>query len=413
VEHACANGGTINHALRMTLAGTANSYIWPATTAAGSYTVPSGARARLQASYNMSGFSSCAQVVLTAMKDYGLFVADNGAGWQVQLEADAWPANLISVFNEIQNASIGPSNFEYVDESSLEISSKSGEANVNRETICYTASTGKTCTDVILEGVGVNLPQNIAYIMAGTPSQQFTAFVHDGQSNTVTWSMSPSIGSLTTGGLYTPPSLVSSPTSTTITATNTVNSSAAASMTLWVFPASGFYGMSATTTGFTGHLRNLWTAGAAYGTSNVPALLGCCQFDGSFPTNITDYQLYQNHLYSSINNLDIDTNFFVPAGTYKITYYLGPTYPAGQKAFTFISQGKTLASDIDPTAAAGGEHLPYTYTTTQTVGSDNQLSFYIWGTGGARVAGADISAISVVSVGSALAPPTNLTATVQ
>jgi hypothetical protein len=77
--------GAIDHALRFTVAHTQRGYIHPATHFASSSGDPSlppmGLRLRLKASYDLSGFSGPALVILTALKRYGMIVADNGSNW--------------------------------------------------------------------------------------------------------------------------------------------------------------------------------------------------------------------------------------------------------------------------------------------------------------------------------------------
>src|SRR6202050_4652771 len=77
--------GVITHALRMTAQSTHTAYIWPARHEAGSSSNPDlppmGARFRLKASYDISGYSAQAQVVLRGMQHYGLILADNGSHW--------------------------------------------------------------------------------------------------------------------------------------------------------------------------------------------------------------------------------------------------------------------------------------------------------------------------------------------
>jgi len=79
--------GAIEHALRVTVPRTQRGYIHPATHFASSSTDPSlppmGLRLRLKASYSLAGFSGQALVILTALKRYGLIVADNGSPWYV------------------------------------------------------------------------------------------------------------------------------------------------------------------------------------------------------------------------------------------------------------------------------------------------------------------------------------------
>src|SRR5437879_4016497 len=68
--------GAINHAIRFTVQQSDRSHLWPARHDAGSASDPSlppmGARFRLNASYDISAFNAQTQVVLTAMKRYGL-----------------------------------------------------------------------------------------------------------------------------------------------------------------------------------------------------------------------------------------------------------------------------------------------------------------------------------------------------
>ena len=77
--------GAINHALRFTAPRTRKAYIWPARHYASSLTgaqyPPMGQRFRLRAGFDISGFSATNRVILTALKTYGMFLADNGSSW--------------------------------------------------------------------------------------------------------------------------------------------------------------------------------------------------------------------------------------------------------------------------------------------------------------------------------------------
>ena len=79
--------GAIDHALRVTVPSTQRGYIHPATHFASSSSDPSlppmGLRLRLKGDYPLSGFSGQALVVMTALKRFGLIVADNGSPWYV------------------------------------------------------------------------------------------------------------------------------------------------------------------------------------------------------------------------------------------------------------------------------------------------------------------------------------------
>ena len=84
--------GKITHALRFTVSRTQRGYILPATHWASSYTdpnlLPMGARLRLKASFDTSGYTGDARVILEALKKYGMIVADNGSNWFISGATD-------------------------------------------------------------------------------------------------------------------------------------------------------------------------------------------------------------------------------------------------------------------------------------------------------------------------------------
>lgn len=77
--------GQITHALRFTAARTQRAHVHPATHSASSATAtnlpPMGLRVRLKASFDVSGYTGAARVILTALKRYGMLLADNGSDW--------------------------------------------------------------------------------------------------------------------------------------------------------------------------------------------------------------------------------------------------------------------------------------------------------------------------------------------
>jgi len=88
VRYEEVNAGIINHAIRFTAPKTQRAYIHPATHFASSSTDPSlppmGLRVRLKAGYDISKLSPQAKVIATAMKKYGMILADNGSSWFFQ-----------------------------------------------------------------------------------------------------------------------------------------------------------------------------------------------------------------------------------------------------------------------------------------------------------------------------------------
>lgn len=93
VKLAEVQAGAIHHAIRVTFNSTQEGYIAPATHAAsklalGSAYPPMGLRLRLKASVAITSYHATSQVIMTAMKKYGLIVADNGTDWYFSGDSD-------------------------------------------------------------------------------------------------------------------------------------------------------------------------------------------------------------------------------------------------------------------------------------------------------------------------------------
>ena len=86
------------HAFRVTVRAT-NGYVWPASHRAGSTAgaLPMGARLRLKASKDLSGYRPEIQRIFRAMQRYGLVVADNGTDMYVSGATDArWDNGVLN-----------------------------------------------------------------------------------------------------------------------------------------------------------------------------------------------------------------------------------------------------------------------------------------------------------------------------
>jgi hypothetical protein len=85
--------GAINHALRFTLQNSAAAFTPPAShwaaTSTNANAAPMGMRLRLKASFDISSYSAANQVLLTAMKKYGLIMADNGSSLYISGDPDS------------------------------------------------------------------------------------------------------------------------------------------------------------------------------------------------------------------------------------------------------------------------------------------------------------------------------------
>jgi hypothetical protein len=101
--------GSIDHAIRSTVACTYHDYVWPARHRAGTNDrrcPPMGARFRLRNSFPMKGFSSEARVILRAMKRFGMIVADNGSDWYFQGSRDpGWTDELLDELKTVPASS--------------------------------------------------------------------------------------------------------------------------------------------------------------------------------------------------------------------------------------------------------------------------------------------------------------------
>lgn len=98
--------GAINHALRFTVSKSQMAYVYPARHYASSITdpnyAPMGLRVRLKANYDISGYTGQARVILTALKKYGMIVADNGSDWYISGAPDSrWDDNNLNTLKNV------------------------------------------------------------------------------------------------------------------------------------------------------------------------------------------------------------------------------------------------------------------------------------------------------------------------
>jgi hypothetical protein len=203
--------GQIRHAIRFTVPQTQNTYVWPARHEASSLTSasypPMGARFRLKASFDISSFSATNQIILTALKLYGMMLADNGSSWYISGATDSrWSNDDLHVLNNIAG-----SNFEAVDVSPLMVDPNSGQALQNSVSVDVTPPSA-------------NVPVNA--------HQQFSAAVTGNSSQAVTWDVNGVVGGNSAvgfidsiSGLYTAPAIVPSPATVAVHATSQAVSS--------------------------------------------------------------------------------------------------------------------------------------------------------------------------------------------
>jgi len=85
--------GAINHAIRFTLQNSSAGFTPPAShwaaTTSNTTAPPMDTRLRLKATFDVSSFSATNQVILNAMKKYGLILADNGSSMYISGAPDS------------------------------------------------------------------------------------------------------------------------------------------------------------------------------------------------------------------------------------------------------------------------------------------------------------------------------------
>jgi len=101
--------GEIKHALRFTVSRSRRAYVAPARHFASSRTdvnlPPMGMRVRLKASFDLSTYPSEAQVILRALKKYGMIVADNGSNWFISGAPDSrWNDTALNTLKRVKGS---------------------------------------------------------------------------------------------------------------------------------------------------------------------------------------------------------------------------------------------------------------------------------------------------------------------
>lgn len=124
--------GVIPHAIRFTLSLTHSPHIWPArhdANSGGILNPPFGMRVRMKSSYTPSPTlcgSTTNQIIIMAMKNYGMIMADNGGDWFFSgAPSELWDQNdLNGCFNNLFPINA----FEVIDESTWIVDPNSGAA---------------------------------------------------------------------------------------------------------------------------------------------------------------------------------------------------------------------------------------------------------------------------------------------
>src|ERR1035441_3572166 len=129
-----------------------------------------GARFRLRSGFDISSFSAANQVILRALKKYGMMLADNGSAWFLSgAPDDRWNNDDLHNLGLLKG-----SDFEAVDVSPLMVDPNSGQAKQSTT-------------------VSVTVSPNTAAVAAGA-TLQFTAAVTNATTQVVNWSVNGAPG---------------------------------------------------------------------------------------------------------------------------------------------------------------------------------------------------------------------------
>jgi len=227
--------GEIRHALTFTVMTTRKAFVWPARHYASLRTESQypamGQRFRLKANYDISPFPPEVQVILRALKKYGMMIIDNGANWFIHgAPDDRWISNNLMTLRNIKGSA-----FEAVDVSSLMIDQNSGQAKQL--------------------GVSVSVTPNADTVVTQA-NKQFTAKVNNSTNQAVTWSVNgvargnSEVGYIDDKGLYSAPSRVPAAPIVKVEAKSVAKATAmgAASVTIKAASTACTYTLSPSTT---------------------------------------------------------------------------------------------------------------------------------------------------------------------
>jgi subtilisin family serine protease len=221
-----------------------------------------------------------------------------------------------------------------------------------------------SAAQLTLTPVTLSVTPSTASVTAGQ-TQQFTA-VLGGTTGTPTWSLNPTVGSISQTGLYTAPATVNATQTVTIAASVAGLTKTA---TLTVSPLS-------TQSTFTPIRVN--AGGAAYVDAQGQTWSADAGYSSGYPWNVTNaisgttaQALYQTCRYGPA----FSYGFAVPNGTYTVTVKFAEVSrtAVGQRVFNVALNGSTVLANFDVFAAAGGEYaaVDKSFTVNVTAGQVN------------------------------------------
>jgi hypothetical protein len=333
--------GEIRHAIRFTVPQTQKAFVWPARHYASSLTgtqyPPMGARFRLRAGFDISGYSAANQVILRALKKYGMMLADNGSAWYISGAPDSrWDNDDLHKLGQVLG-----SDFEAVDVSSLMIDPNSGQAAQS------------TTVSVVVSPATASVQSNT--------TKQFNATVSNASTQTVNWSVNnapggnSTAGLISTTGLYTAPAVPPAGGTVTVQAASTVSPSAVgtAVVTITSPPIAPILSSIAPNSGTQGTSVHVTLAGSNFQSGATVAVSGT----GVSVTGLT-----------VVNSMQITATFVIAAtasmGAHSVTVTTSAGTGAPQSFTVNTPPAKPTLTSLTPNAAARGNTVNVTLTGT-------------------------------------------------
>ena len=257
----------------------------------------------------------------------------------------------------------------------------------SQQTVTITATsvadTSKTDTAIvtITPAVGISITPTTATLGSGG-TQQFTATVANASNTSVTWTRSPAVGTISSSGLFTAPTSVTSQQTVTITATSVADTSKTATATVTITPAVAVSVTPTTATlapggtqQFTATVANAsntsvtWTRSPAVGTISSSGLY-------SAPTSVTGQQTVTITATSvaDTSKTATATVTITPAVAVSVTPTTATLAPGGTRQFTATvvnasntSVTWTRSPAVGTISSSGLYTAPTNVTSQQTV----------------------------------------------
>jgi hypothetical protein len=333
-----------------------------------------GQRFRLKASFDISTFPADVQVILRALKKYGMMIADNGSAWYISGAPDSrWNNDNLNTIKKVPGSA-----FEAVDVSSLMVDPNSGQA--------------------VQPGASVTVTPGSATLLTGT-SRQFTAAVQGSADQSVAWSVngiaggSSSLGLVNAAGIYTAPALPPSPPTVTVEAASIALPAARGSASVTIrFPAPAI--SSVTPNPLNTGSFTLTINGSGFQSGAVAKLNGA----SLATTLVSSSQLRATGSISTAGSA-IPVIVANPDGQVSAAWNIAVVNP------------DAVSVTISPTSASVRIRTSITFTAKVSGSSNTQVQWQVNGVAGGNLTVGTISAAGVYTAPAAVPSPNTVTVT--